>query len=1337
MRELRGLIGGVLLCGHVTSAGPLDKPSFTATPDELLAAAKAAHQADAPVVVLQEDASIAFDDAGRAKERRRIVFVVQTQEGVEDWGTIQLGWSPFYQNKPTVRARVITSRDQVAEIDPKLVTDAPTTSDSPSVFSDKRKLEAPLPRLAINSVVEEELVLEDREPMLAAGTVSGFAVQRTVPVQHTVVALSAPTKHPLHLGLRGFAGKPPVPRQTTQNGRTTWTYDVGPMPAHEHRPEGVPNEIVTWPTIGYATGASWAAVASEYRKIVDERISKGTPSLPAELKAAADRPTIDRIVAWLHAHVRYTGIEFSEAAIVPWPPAETLKRGFGDCKDKATLLVALLRAAGIQADLVLLDSGPGVDMDPTLAGMGMFDHAIVRARVANKDVWIDATEDMLPAGQLPLRDQGRLGLVVAGGTTALVRSPMSTSTDNTVHEVRTFHIAEHDHSTVTETSTETGVFSDSQRSWIRNNKHADVSKNLNDYAVSEYAGKLAKFTSTDPTDITRPFMLTVEVDDVRRVFTQRRKVQGNLARAAALNHVPAIIRTKSAELDREVKERRFDYVWQHPFVAEIEYRLELPPGYSPPQLVAREAKQLGTITLTTQRKVDHDTIVITYRLDTGKVRLSPGELLATRTAVRELLDGPQEHIEIQHTGFMLADQGKTIEAIDEIKRSIALHPKEALHYGQLADVYRQAGMGSAARRAARKGVEIEPTADAYNMVAWQLRRDTLGREDGFDADRKGAIEAYRKALSINPDHLGATADLASLLAHDATGQISSDHRDQLEAIKLWRHAKQLSEDDAYDQSIVVELLTAGLFAEAETAARALSSSDPLRAQEVLAAIAAQHGAKEAIHQVDAIAPGQPRKQVLLATASQLLVLRRYDEARTIFAEVRDTNTDARTVAIFTKVAPADLSKLAKSDPRYPAVTAFAIMLGLSNPAKPPWDAAMAHDLEIDAMEVRRAPALKQLDAIPRAIATDIIVSLAQPAVEGDARDGWRVVLDFGVAKAVFYEVAVNGNATLIGTQESLSGVGGLMLKLLARGDVKAAAKWWKWLASDLDGLGTNDAAVATVYKDELAKSGASEPSKELLEQVAALLVATHDPKVVAPILKRCAPKSDRLKIMCVGYLAGVYGSSEDWAAVVDLVEHQPTTDPVFPVIASQGAYALTMLGRFEAAAKLIDGQLAQHPDDLDLLRARTSIADAGKWADAPPWFDKLLAHPHVRANDFNNVAWSRLFYDPSPEKAREVAARGERMGEPDAALANTLAAIEAESDHPHAAWTYLQGALAARKHVEPSPADWYVIGRIAETYGLRDDAIAAYRHITKPTKRQLAPTGYDFAQRRLTKLGVH
>jgi hypothetical protein len=167
--------------------------------------------------------------------------------------------------------------------------------------------------------------------------------------------------------------------------------------------------------------------------------------------------------------------------MIPAAPRETLARGFGDCKDKATLLIALLRRAGFTADVALLSTGPGWDVDPALPGQGGFDHAIVRVVVAGKDLWIDATEDLLPVGQLPVRDQGRRALIAGPGVRALVTTPSGGPADNLVREVRDYHLAELDGARVVETSTQTGVFADDLRGWVRRTARADLEDALRGY----------------------------------------------------------------------------------------------------------------------------------------------------------------------------------------------------------------------------------------------------------------------------------------------------------------------------------------------------------------------------------------------------------------------------------------------------------------------------------------------------------------------------------------------------------------------------------------------------------------------------------------------------------------------------------------------------------------------------------------------------------------------------------------------------------------------------------------------------------------------------------------
>ena len=128
-------------------------------------------------------------------------------------------------------------------------------------------------------------------------------------------------------------------------------FDSGPMAALENaeRPD-LPSDVPAFPVFTFSTGTSWQKVAEEYSKIVDSHIAG------ADVSVLAHRLTIGKqsrnekdqaILEYLDKEVRYTGIEFGEAAVVPHSPTETLAHKYGDCKDKATLLVAMLRAAEI------------------------------------------------------------------------------------------------------------------------------------------------------------------------------------------------------------------------------------------------------------------------------------------------------------------------------------------------------------------------------------------------------------------------------------------------------------------------------------------------------------------------------------------------------------------------------------------------------------------------------------------------------------------------------------------------------------------------------------------------------------------------------------------------------------------------------------------------------------------------------------------------------------------------------------------------------------------------------------------------------------------------------
>jgi hypothetical protein len=87
-------------------------------------------------------------------------------------------------------------------------------------------------------------------------------------------------------------------------------------------------------------------------------------------------------------------------------------------------------------------------------------------------------------------------------------------------------------------------------------------------------------------------------------------------------------------------------------------------------------------------------------------------------------------------------------------------------------------------------------------------------------------------------------------------------------------------------------------------------------------------------------------------------------------------------------------------------------------------------------------------------------------------------------------------------------------------------------------------------------------------------------------------------------------------------------------------------------------------------------------------------------------------------------------------MANTLAGVEAETGDLHAALADLATSVNLAGDGQPAPADWYVLARVLDQAGLRDDAIAAYRRVKKEQPELFNLDTYTLATNRLQALGA-
>jgi hypothetical protein len=191
---------------------------------------------------------------------------------------------------------------------------------------------------------------------------------------------------------------------------------------------------------------TWGALSRIIAQITDPRIDPaGQVKVQAEA-LAREKPErwlrIRALTEFVQREIAYLAITLDKDTLAgyrPHPAADVLRNRYGDCKDKATLLVSLLRAIGEDGRLVLVENGDPKFVDPKWPS-AEFNHAIVAIPAGTdcpawwpvvdsgplgKLVIFDPTDSETPLGVLSREDQAGFALIVdrAGGT--LVQLPAS------------------------------------------------------------------------------------------------------------------------------------------------------------------------------------------------------------------------------------------------------------------------------------------------------------------------------------------------------------------------------------------------------------------------------------------------------------------------------------------------------------------------------------------------------------------------------------------------------------------------------------------------------------------------------------------------------------------------------------------------------------------------------------------------------------------------------------------------------------------------------------------------------------------------------------------------
>jgi tetratricopeptide (TPR) repeat protein len=1133
----------------------------------------------------------------------------------------------------------------------------------------------------------------------------------------------------------------------------TLVFERRDVPAAVRIDPAAPRDVPPAPVVLFGWGGSWREVAERYG-VLWERQLAGADVRDAAKAALGGRTgreeAVRRVLAWIRENVRYTGLELGEREVVPAPPAETLRRRHGDCKDLSLLAVALLREAGVEARIALLRTG-WQDLVPELPGLGQFDHAIVRVE-GKEPLWIDPTEPFTPPGRLPPADQGRLALVTGPGREALVRTPEPGSEENEVRVVRELHLAELGLGRIVERRTLTGALAAAERAYRERGPEGHADRIDERYAREVFRAETFLGAEVEGgRDLAAPLVIRVEADRSAAVETGDDEAEVPVTPDPLFEPLPRFLagHTGEGEEGQERPARVHDLVLALPYRFELSYRVFPPDGFRARPLPADGTERFGPATYAQRYAIEKDgSVTATFRFDTGGRRIPAADADTLQRRIREIVRGRSPRVSFERIAAALIATGRVAEGLAEIERLACAHPREAMHRLHLALSLLQLGFAGEAAAEARRAIALEPDrAWAHRVLGWVLEHDAVGRFHGPGFDRAGAIAAYESARSKDPHHAGGRAALAELLAHDPGGARHGPGADLPRAIEEFRSIRSELGDHQHDAGLLAALFAAGRHGEAVSLAREMPAGAERNAI-LVAATAAEAGAAKGEAEADALGDG--RRDALRAAAGLLVRRRRYEPASALAAAAaRGAPNAAELFAqaeTFAQLRPWEKLK-DEGDEASKAVKRLFVAVVVSRDPSAEIAAllsarihgemrrALEAGLPLTAAAARRT--LRE-SGIPPDVFLDLVLSKLEMVRDGDPAGGLRLRLRFPFAPAErgSLHLAQEGGALrIVASDLAWPLLGAEAERRAAAGDLAAARRWLDWAREAVPGAEGDPSSPAGILS---ALRGAGDLASA--RRAGAALAAFVDGEGrTAPLEAARAVAREPAERRALAFaLCQAYRTKGDASALLTLADEILASDPASRAAFAMKAWALRRLGRPAALWPAADAILARLPDDPDVLGLAGSMALLmGDVEGAARAWRRLIDAGRAPPGVYNNAAWLELFRDPSGRNALDWARRAvEQAREREHASQNTLAAAYAEAGKPAEAREIFLRSIDGGLPLDS--ADWYVFGRIAEAWGRESVARAAYARV-EPEKEDGAddPTSaFHLARRRLDRLGA-
>lgn len=544
-----------------------------------------------PGVVLLDETSMNVGASGEMRAMRRKAIRILTTAG-RDLAFMSV---PFdNETKITgMQAWAVTATGEEFRVKERDAIEASDTDEQ--LYGDAKRKVLRIPAAEPGNVIgfeyEQRLRTHGLQDLWLVGEID-------LPVRRARYALTLPEGWTSDA--KWFRGADVAP--TVSGGRRVW--EVSDVPAIKEAP-GMPAVHTLMPTLTltFVPGSgspkphrTWDDVALWYEALAaPRRVASPPVQLKAHALISAQTSPLEKMRAlakFAQHDIRYVAIEIGIGGYQPHAAQETFTNRYGDCKDKVTLLTAMLREAGLDSYSVLVHTSRGV-VEKNSPSMRWFNHVIaaiplpagvdakgLHATVVHPKLGrlllFDPTSELTPFGELPSYLWDSHGLLVTdkGGAMIELAAPAPAVSRLT----RTAKLTLDANGTLTGTIDE--VRTGSIAAAIRSMLQAASPNERTQIMERRLANHLQNFAMRD--------LVVENLDDITKDLVIRYSVAApNYARRTAgmLLVRPRVLGT-TGDAKIDMKDRTYGFVTEGPQLVVDEVEIAVPPGLKAEELPA-------------------------------------------------------------------------------------------------------------------------------------------------------------------------------------------------------------------------------------------------------------------------------------------------------------------------------------------------------------------------------------------------------------------------------------------------------------------------------------------------------------------------------------------------------------------------------------------------------------------------------------------------------------------------------------------------------------------------------------------------------------------------------